>query len=221
MRKKANPKILKDIYNRLFRYFGPRNWWPGETPFEVIVGAILTQNTAWANVEKAIQNLKEEGLMLPEKLFHLRQERLASLIRPAGYFNIKSQRLKSFLAFLFSSYQGRLNKMFRSETVILREELLKVKGIGPETADSILLYAGGKLTFVVDAYTRRIFSRYGLIDGKASYHQIQTIFYQNLPHQVQLFNEYHALLVELGKTICRKKPNCPACPLKTECLKIF
>ncbi len=205
---------LMDIYNTLYQHFGPQHWWPGETPFEITVGAILTQNTAWRNVEKAILNLKRAGLLAPEALYRLPLPYLATLIRPAGFFNLKAKRLKNFLEFLFKEYEGDLDRMFKEDTNTLREKLLKVRGIGPETADSILLYAGGKPTFVVDAYTRRILSRHNLISEEADYEEIRSFFMDHLPEDAGLFNEYHALLVALGKTYCRPKPLCEKCVLK-------
>lgn len=205
---------LKKTYNKLFKAFGPQRWWPGDTSFEVIVGAILTQNTAWTNVEKAIHNLKKAKLLNPKRLHELSHGELAKYIRPAGYFNIKAKRLKHFLNYLFDDYGGRLDRMFRKRTDALRRELLQVNGIGPETADSILLYAGNHVIFVVDAYTKRIFSRHQIIDADADYHDIQEIFMKNLPHDMQMFNEYHALIVRVGKDFCRnKRPLCSKCPL--------
>ena len=206
---------LEQIYQKLYRHFGPQSWWPGDTPFEVIVGAILTQNTNWQNVAKAIANLKEAGVLSPQKLYSLAQEKLAQLIRPSGYFNIKAKRLKAFLDFLFKNYGGSLKKMFARDLETLRQEILKVKGIGPETADSILLYAGGFPVFVVDAYTKRIFSRQKILSEKTDYHRVQEIFMRNLENDVKLYNEYHALIVRLGKEICKKtKPKCEICPIK-------
>ena len=206
---------IRDIYQKLYRSFGPQSWWPGDTPFEVIVGAILTQNTNWQNVAKAIDNLKEARVLTPQKLHSLPIDRLARLIRPSGYFNIKAKRLKSFLDFLFKNYQGKLEKMFVQPLDELRQEILSVKGVGPETADSILLYAGGYPIFVVDAYTKRIFSRQKLLSEDAGYHQVQELFTQSLKKDVQLFNEYHALIVRLGKDFCKKtKPKCEICPIK-------
>ena len=206
---------IGDIYQKLYRSFGPQSWWPGDTPFEVIVGAILTQNSNWQNVAKAIDNLKEARVLTPQKLHSLPIDRLARLIRPSGYFNIKAKRLKSFLDFLFKNYQGKLEKMFVQPLDELRQEILSVKGVGPETADSILLYAGGYPIFVVDAYTKRIFSRQKLLSEDAGYHQVQELFTQSLKKDVQLFNEYHALIVRLGKDFCKKtKPKCEICPIK-------
>ena len=204
---------LKEIYDLLFKRFGPQDWWPGETPFEVIVGAILTQNTNWTNVEKAIINIKNADVLSPDKLYHLDITKLAGLIRPAGYFNIKAKRLKNFLDWFFENYSGKLENLENVPTAELRQQLLSVKGIGPETADSILLYALNRLVFVIDAYTARICSRHHLIDGCADYHQIQETFESNLSPSIQLFNEYHALLVHLGKDFCKPKPKCEECPL--------
>lgn len=205
---------LTEIYQLLFDRFGPQNWWPGETQFEIITGAILTQNTNWANVEKAIANLKSAHLLTPEKLYHLSTPQLAELIRPAGYYNIKANRLKSFLSWLFRNYDGQLANLENLDTDRLRTELLAVKGIGRETADSILLYAFGRLAFVVDAYTARVAVRHRLIEPDADYEQLRELFQSNLPQDSQLFNEYHALLVRLGKEFCRPNAKCPSCPLE-------
>ena len=207
-------RTLLNIYDKTHRHFGPRHWWPAETQFEVIIGAILTQNTAWKNVEKAISNLKDKGLLRPEPLHKVKPAILGALIRPAGYYNIKTKRLKNFVNFLFLRYTYNLKAMFSRPLPELRRELLEVNGIGPETADSILLYAGGKPTFVVDAYTKRIFSRHGLVREDIDYHRLQGLFMDNLPRKASLFNEYHALIVEAGKTFCKRKPLCGQCPLK-------
>ncbi|MBM2835096.1 MAG: Endonuclease [Candidatus Brocadiaceae bacterium] len=198
----------------MFDALGPRQWWPGETPFEVIIGAILTQNTNWSNVEKAIKNLKTAGKLSPEGMYELSVTELAELIRPSGFFNVKAKRVKAFINWLFSRYEGNLSKMFAQDLQALRSELLSVKGIGPETADSILLYAGNMPTFVVDAYTHRIFSRHELIPEESTYDEMKSFFEENLPEDVQLFNEYHALLVNIGKTFCKTKKVCEPCPLK-------
>lgn len=206
---------LYTIYKKLYQYFGAQNWWPGDSPFEVMVGAILTQNTNWGNVERAISNLKKEKLLCPDKLYRLSHRKLASLIKPAGYYNIKTKRLKSFLRFFLKNYQGSIKKMCLVDTQQLRLRLLSVNGIGQETADSILLYALNKPIFVIDAYTKRILSRHRLIKEDAAYAGVQNFFMRNLKKEVQLFNEYHALLVQLGKNFCLKKtPKCAACPLK-------
>ncbi len=205
---------LTEIYQLLFERFGPQHWWPGETQFEIVIGAILTQNTSWANVEKAIANLRSADCLMPEKLHSLDHSQLAELIRPAGYYNIKAKRLKSFLNWLFDNYQGQLTTLEGMHTYHLRTELLAVKGIGPETADSILLYAFDRPIFVVDAYTARIAVRHHLIEPGADYEQLQDLFQSSLPQDTRLFNEYHALLVRLGKEFCKPKPKCPACPLQ-------
>lgn len=206
---------IKTIYKRLYKTFGPQDWWPGENPFEIIIGAILTQNTAWTNVEKAIRNLKKGKLLSARGLKDVPLKDLAKAIRSAGYFNEKAKKLKAFIDFLFVNYGGSVKRMFKKETQLLRQELLEIKGIGQETADSILLYAGNRAVFVIDAYTRRVLSRQQLISEKADYQEIQQLFTQNLPLDVQLFNEFHALFVRLGKDICKKtKPDCRRCPLK-------
>jgi len=205
--------LLKKVFDRLLESYGPQHWWPGETPFEVIVGAVLTQNTNWANVEKAIINLKREALLTPRQLNDIDETRLAELIRPSGYFNIKAGRLKSFISFLFENFDGDLSRMFALEQGLLRHRLLEVKGIGPETADSILLYAGNYPVFVVDAYTKRIFSRLGILTKEHTYHQVQEFFMERLESDRQLFNEYHALIVRHAKDYCRTKPLCDGCPL--------
>lgn len=207
-------KYLLTIYDALDRHFGDLHWWPGETPFEVVVGAILTQNTSWNNVKIAIDNLKSRGILDPEKLFEIEDSILAELIRPSGYYNVKTRRLKAFLRFLHREYEGNLERMFEDDLWILREKLLDVNGIGEETADSILLYAGNKPVFVVDLYTRRILQRHNIINGSPDYGEIQKLFMTNLPASVRLFNQYHALLVNTGKHFCRKAPRCEGCPLE-------
>ncbi len=208
-------KKLTGVYKRLYAKFGPQYWWPGETPFEVMVGAVLTQSTSWLNVEKAIANLKKNKLLNARKLHNLSHQKRAQLIRSAGYYNIKARRLKEFLSFLIKKHDVNLKKMSRLDLAKLRQELLKVKGIGQETADSILLYALNKPIFVVDSYTKRIFSRHGFISEKAVYEEVQKLFMDNLKHEVKLFNEYHALIVKLAKDFCVKsKPKCDLCPLE-------
>jgi endonuclease-3 related protein len=207
-------ETLIEIYGLLLDSFGPQHWWPGDTPFEIIAGAILTQNTNWANVEKAIANLKGARCLSPEGLNDLGVSQLAELIRPAGYYNIKARRLKSFVNWLFKNYNGKLANIESLDTIQLRAELLAIKGIGRETADSILLYALGRAVFVVDAYTARIALRHGLIQPDADYEQLRELFQSNLPDDVQLFNEYHALFVRLGKQFCRPKAKCAGCPLE-------
>lgn len=207
-------KKLLGIYDKLYESFGPQNWWPADSDFEVAVGAILTQNTSWLNVERAIDNLRKARCLSFSKMLQMSEKKLAQLIRPAGYYNIKARSLKNFLRFLKQSYQGSLLRMRRKDTKALREELLCVNGIGPETADSILLYALHKPVFVVDAYTKRIASRHRLIKNDSSYHEIQHLFMRSLPVQVKLFNEYHALLVKCAKDFCKKaKGQCRECPI--------
>lgn len=210
-------KELKEIYGKLFSAFGPRHWWPGETPFEVAVGAILTQNTSWSNASAAVQGLKRRKLLDPRKLERLPRRRLARIIRSSGYFNQKAKRLKLFVRHLNRNYGGRMERMRAVPTARLRGELLSLWGIGPETADSILLYALEKPVFVVDAYTKRILARHGLVSWDASYDQIQTLFH-SMPGQgrnrTAKYNEYHALIVETGKRLCRARPDCFSCPLR-------
>lgn len=205
---------LLALYDGLYKTFGPQHWWPARTKFEVIVGAILTQNTAWSNVEKAIANLAGEKLLNPSSLKDIKKKKLAFLIKPSGYYNIKADRLKSFLNFLYKKYDGSPKKMFSRDVQNLRLELLEVKGLGKETVDSILLYAGKKPIFVVDAYTKRILSRHNAISNSDDYDDIQRLFMDNLPHDESLFGEYHALLVKLAKDICKKMPRCDRCPVR-------
>ncbi|NVM56899.1 MAG: endonuclease III domain-containing protein [Desulfobacterales bacterium] len=208
-------RILLDLYSRLYRAFGPRHWWPGDSAFEVAVGAILTQNTAWRNVQKAIDNLKARRLLSPDALAALPVQDLASVIRPAGYYNIKARRLKHFLEFLLQETAGDLDRLLEEDLDTLRSKLLSINGIGPETADSILLYAGNKPTFVVDTYTQRILSRHSLIPEEASYDEVRSFFMDSLEPDASMFNEYHALLVHLGHTFCSKKdPRCTGCPAR-------
>ena len=205
---------LQEIYRRLLSAFGRQHWWPAQTPFEVMVGAILTQNTAWTNASKAILRLKGEKVLGPTQLEKIHQGRLARLIRPSGYFHQKARRLKVFVSYLQLIHKGSLARMRSVPLDRLREELLQLWGIGPETADSILLYALGKPIFVVDAYTRRVLARHSLISWDASYDEIQALFMRNLPRLPSLFNEYHALLVAVGKELCMSHPKCHRCPLR-------
>jgi len=208
--------VLLDIYHELSHAFGPQHWWPGDTTLDVAVGAILTQNTNWWNVEKAIKNLKKRDALSVKVIHTMPVEELAELIRPAGYFNIKTQRLKSFMNFLMKDYRGSIKRMKTGGVHQLREQLLSVNGIGPETADSILLYALEKPMFVIAAYTKRVLSRHRLLDDSRTYNEFQDLFHSTLENEVHLFNEYHALFVQVGKTYCRKtKPLCDICPLRT------
>jgi endonuclease-3 related protein len=205
---------LLQIFERLHAAFGPQQWWPGESPLEVMVGAVLVQNTAWTNVERAIENLRSAGLVSPTALYALSEKELSELIRPAGYYQVKARRLRNLLRLVIEEYDGSLDAMFATDLAALREQLLAVSGIGPETADAILLYAANKPTFVVDTYTHRILARHGWIGYEADYHEIKDHFESSLPADERLYNEYHALLVRLGKEFCRKKsPKCEACPL--------
>jgi endonuclease-3 related protein len=208
---------LLQVFQMLLSAYGPQNWWPGETPFEVMVGAILTQNTAWGNVAQAIGNLKGEGLLHGNALLHAQAERVKALIAPAGYFNIKYERLNNLLRYL-AGYGWDLEELRHLPLPQLREELLAVKGVGPETADSILLYALQRRVFVVDAYTRRLFSRLGHTwMEKATYEEVQSFFVEALPQDTSLYNEFHALIVVHSKDTCKKKPRCEVCCLFSRC----
>ena len=205
---------LRAYYDALLAAYGPQHWWPGRTPFEVIVGAILTQNTSWSNVESAIRNLRREKLLTPRAMEAVSVARLAGLIRSSGYFRQKANKLKSFVRFLHLEYGGSLARMFRTPTFTLRGELLSVHGIGPETADAILLYAGQHPVFVVDAYTRRLLERHGLATPANSYDELRQFFERNLPRRAPLYNEFHALIVRTGKEHCHvRNPHCGECPL--------
>jgi len=208
---------LTDIYRRLLQRFGPQHWWPADEPFEVIVGAILTQSAAWGNVEKAIGNLRGAGALSPQALRKLPRAKLAGLVYPCGYYKAKAFKLKAFALWLGNHYDDDLNRLFALDTGELRRQLLSVHGVGPETADSITLYAAGKPVFVIDAYTRRIMSRLGLAPEKESYAAYQALFMENLPSEAKLYNEYHALLVCLGKNVCRRQPLCGECCLNDLC----
>lgn len=208
------PARLFDIYTALFDHFGPQHWWPGDTPFEIMVGAVLTQNTAWTNVSRAIANLRDADLLRFDAVLALPTAELARFIRPAGYYNLKAKRLHNLLARIASEH-GDLDAFLGQDTKALRESLLAINGIGPETADSIALYAAGKPLFVIDAYTHRILNRHGLAPEEADYHSLQKRFMDELPSDPRLFNEFHALLVRLGKEFCKKStPLCQGCPLE-------
>lgn len=205
---------LEHLYRIIYEHFGPQGWWPGESPFEVVVGAILTQNTNWKNVEKAITNLRDAGLLSLPALLELPQALLAEYIRPAGYYNVKAGRLRNLLTLIEEQYDGSLEALLALPLEVLREQLLGVKGIGPETADSIALYAAGKPIFVVDTYTHRILLRHNLIDEDTDYHALQELFMDSLPVDVGLYGEFHALLVRTGNQFCKKtNPRCDSCPL--------
>jgi endonuclease III related protein len=206
-------KELMDIYTSLLKAFGHRNWWPADGPFEVIVGAILTQNVAWKNAKRAIDNLKEAQKLDPIALHESRPEDIAPLIRSSRFYNMKAVKIKNFMDFYFREYGGSLEKMSSEDPDDLREKLLAVKGLGDETADAIMLYACGMPIFVVDAYTRRIFSRYGTFDKEPSYGEVQEYFMENLPGDTALFNDFHAQIVHLGHAVCKTVPVCDSCPI--------
>ena len=210
----SDSERIRNFYSALYERYGPQNWWPARTRLECAAGAILTQNTSWRNVEKAIAALRKNSMLSAEKLRSVSHERLAVLIRPCGYHNLKAKRLKNFVDFLFARYGGEMENMLAEDAGKLREKLLSVNGIGEETADSILLYALGKPVFVVDNYSRRILSRHHLIPERASYAKIQKLFAQSLPSDAEVFGEYHALIVKTGKLHCAKTPRCEGCPLE-------
>ena len=207
------------IYRRLRARFGHAGWWPGDSPFEVCVGAILVQNTAWANVERTLDGLRRRRLLSFRALHRLTVARLGPLLRSSGTFRVKARRLRAFLDFLASEYNGRVEAMRSEEPTLVRRKLLAVSGIGPETADSIALYAAGHPAFVVDAYTRRVFTRLGLLRGRESYAEVQRFFEERLPRDPALYNDYHAQIVRLGKDVCRTRPRCAECPLDDVCGK--
>ena len=205
---------LLALYRQLHDTFGPQGWWPGETPFEVALGAILTQNTNWRNVARVIEGIKAEGSLDPDILGRIPVAELAQRFRSAGYFNLKARRVKNFLDFFAERFENSMENMAAEDWQTLRAELLNLHGIGPETADSILLYALHKPTFVVDTYTFRILSRHGLAADPCSYEELRQLFMDRLPPEVPLFQEFHALLVRVGKEFCRPQPRCPGCPLE-------
>lgn len=201
------------VFEKLLDSFGPQDWWPADSPLEVMVGAVLVQNTNWKNVERAIENLKVADLLEAKRLFAMEVAELQELIRPAGYYRLKEKRLRSLMEFFLEQYEGSITRMLAVGTDELREQLLGVHGVGPETADAILLYALEKPVLVVDAYTSRVFARHGWVEQGADYHQLQAHLMSELPEEVALYNELHALLVEVGKRYCRKTPLCEECPL--------
>lgn len=216
-------RLLLEIYRRLYRAYGPQGWWPARSAFEVIVGAVLTQNTNWTNVERAIENLRSAHALDARSMLALTETELAQLIRPAGYFNVKARRLRNVVSYIAERHRGKVSRMSKRDTHSLRSELLSINGVGPETADSILLYAVGKPVFVIDAYTRRVMSRHGVPNEGASYGEFQGLFMQGLQgalpgdkgSTVELYNEYHALLVNVAKLCCRpRNPRCEGCPLE-------
>ncbi len=204
---------LLKMYNAMVGRFGVRNWWPGESPLEICIGAILTQNTSWKNVEKAIGAIKGQGLMEISRLYDIDQGELAEIIRPAGYYNVKAKRLKNFINHVQESFGGALERLFNLNLNRLRKELLSLNGIGPETADSMILYAAGKPIFVVDLYTTRILSRHKFVNDKAPYDEAQALFHERLERDVSLYNDFHAQFVAVGNNFCKPKPKCDDCPL--------
>ena len=227
--------MLKLIYDKLHSNFGPQHWWPvtknneitpkyhkniklnSKQKLEICFGAILTQNTNWKNVEKAIINLNKNNLIDIKKIIRINNEELGQIIKSSGYFNQKAKKLKNFCSFLLKNYNGNLDLFFKNDINFLRNELLSINGIGPETADSIILYAAKKPAFVIDAYTKRIFSRVFNTKKELEYSELQNLFMNNLENHEKLFNDYHALLVELGKNICKTKPLCQKCPINGSC----
>lgn len=206
--------VLQEIYQNLFDHFGPQHWWPGDSPFEICLGAILTQNTNWQNVEKAMANLKQAQVLNYQSLLQAKDKDIARWIQPSGYFNVKTKRLRAFLTAIDERYQDFSNLQLL-DGLSLREFLLSITGIGPETADSMVLYAFGHATFVIDAYTKRFLVRHRLMDAEADYYRMKDYFESHLESDASLYNEYHALIVMLGKHYCKKsKPDCEACPLK-------
>lgn len=211
---------LMTIYDLLYAAFGPQHWWPGDSELEIVLGAVLTQNVAWSNVEKALFALKSRGLLSIPALAALPASQLAEFLRPTRYYNQKAARLQALVKMVQDVFGGDLDRFLAQDTAALRRTLLGLKGIGPETADSIILYAARRPLFVVDAYTRRIFSRLGLVEPHADYHHVQELFMANLPADEPLFNEYHALIVCLGKAVClARNPRCACCPLVNLCVQ--
>jgi endonuclease-3 related protein len=206
---------LLKVYGLMNEYFGDLQWWPADSPFEVMVGAVLTQNTSWTNVEKAITALKNSNILSPGTLLEIDEDLLAELIRPSGYYHLKAKRLKSLVRFFMDEYSGRIEAMSSEEHTQLREKLLSIDGIGPETADCILLYACEKPVFISDTYTKRILQRHGLIEESADFFHIRTLFMTHLQPDVLFYKQYHALFVYTGKTFCRKAPKCESCPLSS------
>lgn len=208
-------KTLQKYYELMHAHYGPTHWWPGDTPFEIAVGAILTQNAAWTNVEKAIANLKASNLLGPRKLLNCPIDKLQQALRPSGYFRVKTKRLLAFCDFLVSNYRASIKHMAKEDPELLRAALLNVHGIGPETADDILLYACNIPSFVVDTYTRRILSRHGLVPPTINYDDLRSHFQTNLPPNLNLYKEFHGLIVYTGKDFCRPTPKCETCPLRS------
>lgn len=209
-------KRLLNIFHTLLESFGKRNWWPGETEIEIIIGAVLTQNTSWKNVEKAITNLRKHNALDINTLHGMDRERLADIIKPSGFYNIKSTRLKNIIKVIHDDFSGNINELKEINILKMRGKLLGINGIGRETADSIILYALNKPIFVIDAYTKRFLTNHGIHDGDKGYDELQELFMKNLPHDTYLFNEFHALIVCLCQSFCKKVPLCKGCPLEKD-----
>lgn len=216
-----NRRILLTIFDKLFAHYGPRKWWPAKTRFEVIAGAILAQNVTWKNAETAVISLKQAGLLNPFSIVSAKHAEITSKIKSSRYYNQKTEKLKGFCSYLIDNYDGSLNKLFSRDMEELRKELLSLKGIGKETADSILLYAGKKISFVCDAYTKRFLARYGILNDTVEYDEIREFFMINLPRDIYLYNEYHALIVHHGYLTCKTKPECRLCPVRKISRNLF
>ena len=206
---------FRQVYQSLFKHYGPQHWWPAESPFEVMVGAVLTQNTAWSNVERAIANLKDNNCLSADQILAVPESNLAGWLRPSGYFNVKARRLRNFCQWYKDA--GEYEAVRCLKTNLLRKQLLSVNGVGYETADDILLYAFERPVFVIDSYTRRLFNRLGLTEKDYGYESLRETFEKSLPHNVKLYNEYHALIVVHAKEVCKKKPDCSRCCLSNDC----
>jgi endonuclease-3 related protein len=211
-----NDPLFKS-YHQLLTHFGSQHWWPADTAFEVMIGAVLTQQSRWFSVEESIRNLKMKGLLEPEALANAATEEVEESIKPSGFYHQKAARIQNLSRYLVEHYNGELDRFFGRELLQVRNELLQLDGVGPETADSILLYAGAKCVFVVDAYTVRFCNRLGLTTG-GRYEAVKTFFEARLPRNVSLYKEFHALIVQLGKEYCRARPLCEKCPLSDKCV---
>ena len=214
------PVSLTEIYERLLAHYGPQDWWPADSAFEVMVGAILVQSTAWANVERAMANLKAANAMSPASIRSMDLEELEALIRPSGFFRVKAKRLRVLCEFLGERFGDDIGSMAERQTAGIRRDLLEVNGVGAETADDILLYALGRPVFVVDEFTRRVFHRLGWCGADAGYDELQAVFHERLTRDAQMFNEYHALIVRHGNSTCRRRPLCSVCPVSAGCPKV-
>ncbi|MBF0511087.1 MAG: hypothetical protein HQL13_02030 [Candidatus Omnitrophica bacterium] len=214
MSKNSTTILLLKIFRKFLKAYGPRKWWPAKTRFEMMAGALLTQNVSWSNAKKAIDNLKKAGLLSPEAILAAPHELIADKIRSSRFYNQKTKNLKALSGFIMNECEGSLDKMFDGPIEDLRKRFLKIKGVGRESADCILLYAGKKLSFVSDAYTRRFLLRYGILEGQPEYEQIRAFFMAHLPQDLYLYNEYHALIDYHGARVCQAKPECQHCPVR-------